>query len=110
MGINVPANVRTFWFINPDGASPGNPVTLELMAYLVSLFLISFSVLPTIRARQSDVNATADIGSTALLACDADGFPDPIVTWTQYVIRCCYWLTLIRGIPCGIRNRSELSE
>uniref|UniRef100_A0A8C7ZLN9 Neural cell adhesion molecule 1a n=1 Tax=Oryzias sinensis TaxID=183150 RepID=A0A8C7ZLN9_9TELE len=41
------------------------------------------NVLPTIRARQFEVNATADIGSSALLACDADGFPDPIVTWTQ---------------------------
>ncbi|XP_070700339.1 neural cell adhesion molecule 1a isoform X2 [Pempheris klunzingeri] len=41
------------------------------------------NVLPTIRARQSDVNATADIGSSALLACDADGFPEPIVTWAH---------------------------
>uniref|UniRef100_A0A672H914 Neural cell adhesion molecule 1-like n=1 Tax=Salarias fasciatus TaxID=181472 RepID=A0A672H914_SALFA len=40
------------------------------------------NVLPTIRARQADVNATADIGSSALLACDADGFPEPTVTWT----------------------------
>ena len=53
------------------------------------LTFISFSVLPTIRARQSDVNATADIGSSALLACDADGFPEPTVTWAQYVTRCC---------------------
>lgn len=42
---------------------------------------VSLSVLPTIRARQADVNATADIGSSALLACDADGFPEPTVTW-----------------------------
>ncbi|XP_024119160.1 neural cell adhesion molecule 1a isoform X10 [Oryzias melastigma] len=41
------------------------------------------NVLPTIRARQFEVNATADIGSSALLACDADGFPDPVVTWTH---------------------------
>lgn len=53
------------------------------------LTFISFSVLPTIRARQSDVNATADIGSSALLACDADGFPEPTVTWAQYVTRRC---------------------
>ncbi|XP_069565844.1 neural cell adhesion molecule 1a isoform X11 [Brachyistius frenatus] len=39
------------------------------------------NVLPTIRARLSEVNATADIGSFALLACDADGFPEPTVTW-----------------------------
>ncbi|XP_042355326.1 neural cell adhesion molecule 1a isoform X6 [Plectropomus leopardus] len=41
------------------------------------------NVLPTIRARQSEVNATADIGTSALLACDADGFPEPSVTWTH---------------------------
>ncbi|XP_070838529.1 neural cell adhesion molecule 1a isoform X4 [Chaetodon trifascialis] len=41
------------------------------------------NVLPTIRARQSDINATADIGSSALLACDADGFPEPTVTWAH---------------------------
>ncbi|XP_057676254.1 neural cell adhesion molecule 1a isoform X8 [Corythoichthys intestinalis] len=39
------------------------------------------NVLPTIRARQSEVNATADMGFTTLLACDADGFPEPTVTW-----------------------------
>uniref|UniRef100_A0A8D3B199 Neural cell adhesion molecule 1a n=1 Tax=Scophthalmus maximus TaxID=52904 RepID=A0A8D3B199_SCOMX len=43
----------------------------------------SVSVLPTIRARQSEVNATADVGSSALLACDADGFPEPTVTWAH---------------------------
>ncbi|XP_037603802.1 neural cell adhesion molecule 1a isoform X9 [Sebastes umbrosus] len=41
------------------------------------------NVLPTIRARLSEVNATADIGSSALLACDADGFPEPTVTWAH---------------------------
>ncbi|XP_060912400.1 neural cell adhesion molecule 1a isoform X12 [Labrus mixtus] len=41
------------------------------------------NVLPTIRPRLLDVNATADIGSTALLACDADGFPEPTVTWAH---------------------------
>nr|XP_020453977.1 neural cell adhesion molecule 1-like isoform X11 [Monopterus albus] len=41
------------------------------------------NVLPTIRARQSEVNATADTLSSALLACDADGFPEPTVTWTR---------------------------
>lgn len=44
-----------------------------------------FSVLPTIRARQSDINATAEVGNSVMLACDADGFPEPMVTWVQYV-------------------------
>ncbi|XP_068457208.1 neural cell adhesion molecule 1a isoform X3 [Clinocottus analis] len=41
------------------------------------------NVLPTIRARLSEVNATADSGLSALLACDADGFPEPTVTWAH---------------------------
>ncbi|XP_071783034.2 neural cell adhesion molecule 1a [Centroberyx gerrardi] len=41
------------------------------------------NVLPSIRTRQSEVNATADIGSSAMLACDADGFPEPTVTWAR---------------------------
>lgn len=48
-------------------------------------WLFFYLVLPTIRARQSDVNATAEVGSSAMLACDADGFPEPMVTWIQYV-------------------------
>ncbi|XP_036416468.1 neural cell adhesion molecule 1b isoform X6 [Colossoma macropomum] len=41
------------------------------------------NVLPTIRVRQAEVNATADLGHSAMLACDADGFPEPTVTWTR---------------------------
>ncbi|XP_037126668.1 neural cell adhesion molecule 1a isoform X11 [Syngnathus acus] len=41
------------------------------------------NVLPTIRARQSEVNGTADMGGSILLACDADGYPEPIVTWAH---------------------------
>ncbi|XP_031724934.1 neural cell adhesion molecule 1a isoform X13 [Anarrhichthys ocellatus] len=41
------------------------------------------NVLPTIRARLSEVNATADSDRSALLACDADGFPEPTVTWAH---------------------------
>lgn len=44
---------------------------------------VMVNVLPTIRARLSEVNATADIGASALLACDADGFPEPTVTWAH---------------------------
>ncbi|KAG7264318.1 hypothetical protein CRUP_008464, partial [Coryphaenoides rupestris] len=40
-------------------------------------------VLPTIRVRQAVVNATADIGTSAMLACDVDGFPEPTVTWAR---------------------------
>ncbi|XP_060799793.1 neural cell adhesion molecule 1b isoform X2 [Neoarius graeffei] len=41
------------------------------------------NVVPTIRVRQAEVNATVDISHSAMLACDADGFPDPTVTWTR---------------------------
>ncbi|XP_035998622.1 neural cell adhesion molecule 1 isoform X5 [Fundulus heteroclitus] len=47
------------------------------------LIKVIVNVLPTIRARKTEVNATADIGESALLACDADGFPEPTVTWTH---------------------------
>lgn len=48
-------------------------------------FILFLLVLPTIRARQTEINATAEVGNSAMLACDADGFPEPIVTWIQYV-------------------------
>ncbi|XP_030633946.1 neural cell adhesion molecule 1b [Chanos chanos] len=41
------------------------------------------NVLPTIRIPQAEVNATADMGNSAVLACDADGFPEPTVTWKR---------------------------
>ncbi|XP_026081974.1 neural cell adhesion molecule 1-like isoform X6 [Carassius auratus] len=41
------------------------------------------NVLPTIRIRQAETNGTADMGFSTLLACDADGFPEPMVTWTR---------------------------
>lgn len=42
-----------------------------------------FSVLPTIRVWQSEVNATADVGQPAMLTCAVDGYPEPMVTWTR---------------------------
>uniref|UniRef100_A0A9J8B7K3 Neural cell adhesion molecule 1b n=2 Tax=Cyprinus carpio TaxID=7962 RepID=A0A9J8B7K3_CYPCA len=41
------------------------------------------NVLPTIRTRQVETNGTADMGFSTLLACDADGFPEPMVTWAR---------------------------
>ncbi|XP_041924883.1 neural cell adhesion molecule 1b isoform X3 [Alosa sapidissima] len=41
------------------------------------------NVLPTIRIRHVEVNTTGEAGHSAMLACDADGFPEPIVTWTR---------------------------
>nr|XP_015193243.1 PREDICTED: neural cell adhesion molecule 1 isoform X13 [Lepisosteus oculatus] len=41
------------------------------------------NVLPTIRTRQPELNATADIGQSVVLACDADGYPEPTVTWAR---------------------------
>uniref|UniRef100_A0A671NM07 Neural cell adhesion molecule 1-like n=1 Tax=Sinocyclocheilus anshuiensis TaxID=1608454 RepID=A0A671NM07_9TELE len=44
------------------------------------------NVLPTIRIRQAETNGTADMGFSTLLACDADGFPEPMVTWARLVL------------------------
>ncbi|XP_056140078.1 neural cell adhesion molecule 1b [Lampris incognitus] len=41
------------------------------------------NVLPTIRVWQSEVNATADVGQSAVLTCAVDGYPEPMVTWTR---------------------------
>ncbi|KAM6312451.1 neural cell adhesion molecule 1 isoform 3-T3 [Podargus strigoides] len=41
------------------------------------------NVPPSVRARQSTMNATANLSPSVTLACDADGFPEPIVTWTK---------------------------
>ncbi|XP_017345639.1 neural cell adhesion molecule 1b isoform X1 [Ictalurus punctatus] len=45
------------------------------------------NVVPTIRVRQAEVNATADISHSAMLACDADGFPEPTITWMRSLRR-----------------------
>ncbi|XP_068850636.1 neural cell adhesion molecule 1 isoform X8 [Aphelocoma coerulescens] len=41
------------------------------------------NVPPSVRARQSTMNATANLSQSVTLACDADGFPEPTVTWTK---------------------------
>uniref|UniRef100_A0A8C9VR38 Neural cell adhesion molecule 1b n=1 Tax=Scleropages formosus TaxID=113540 RepID=A0A8C9VR38_SCLFO len=42
------------------------------------------NVLPTIRTRQAELNATADMGLTVMLACDADGSPEPTTDEGEY--------------------------
>uniref|UniRef100_A0A8C2K569 Neural cell adhesion molecule 1 n=1 Tax=Cyprinus carpio TaxID=7962 RepID=A0A8C2K569_CYPCA len=41
------------------------------------------NVLPTIRKRYSELNATADINQVMTLTCYADGYPEPSVTWAR---------------------------
>uniref|UniRef100_A0A4W5LWA5 Neural cell adhesion molecule 1a n=1 Tax=Hucho hucho TaxID=62062 RepID=A0A4W5LWA5_9TELE len=43
----------------------------------LKIIKVIINVLPSIRTRQSEVNATADINQSVMLACDADGFPEP---------------------------------
>ncbi|KAM9299588.1 neural cell adhesion molecule 1 isoform 3-T3 [Gastrophryne carolinensis] len=41
------------------------------------------NVPPTVRARQEIVNATANLGESVTLSCEADGFPEPEISWTK---------------------------
>ncbi|XP_059382355.1 neural cell adhesion molecule 1-like isoform X9 [Carassius carassius] len=41
------------------------------------------NVLPSIRTRYTELNATADIKQSVTLACYADGYPEPTVTWAR---------------------------
>ncbi|XP_077397706.1 neural cell adhesion molecule 1b isoform X3 [Festucalex cinctus] len=62
------------------------------------------NVLPTIRVWQSEVNATADVGQSAMLTCAVDGYPEPMVTWTRNQI------TLEAGEKYGFNeDGSEMS-
>ncbi|XP_036391868.1 neural cell adhesion molecule 1b isoform X4 [Megalops cyprinoides] len=44
---------------------------------------VIINVYPTIRIRQEELNATAGLGQSVVLACDADGYPAPTVTWAR---------------------------
>uniref|UniRef100_A0A8B9TJI1 Neural cell adhesion molecule 1 n=1 Tax=Anas platyrhynchos TaxID=8839 RepID=A0A8B9TJI1_ANAPL len=44
------------------------------------------NVPPSVRARQSTMNATANLSQSVTLACDADGFPEPTMTWTKNTV------------------------
>ncbi|KAK3555053.1 hypothetical protein QTP86_008000 [Hemibagrus guttatus] len=44
---------------------------------------VIINVLPSIRTRNTELNATADIEQAVTLACYADGFPEPTVTWMR---------------------------
>ncbi|XP_053126181.1 neural cell adhesion molecule 1 isoform X2 [Hemicordylus capensis] len=41
------------------------------------------NVPPTVRSRQGTLNATANLSQSVTLVCDADGFPEPIISWTK---------------------------
>uniref|UniRef100_A0A671T2A4 Neural cell adhesion molecule 1-like n=1 Tax=Sinocyclocheilus anshuiensis TaxID=1608454 RepID=A0A671T2A4_9TELE len=41
------------------------------------------NVLPSIRTRYTELNGTADINQAMMLACYADGYPEPTVTWAR---------------------------
>ncbi|TRZ03279.1 hypothetical protein DNTS_006712, partial [Danionella cerebrum] len=44
---------------------------------------VTVNVLPSIRTRYTELNATADIKQAVTLACYADGYPEPTVTWAR---------------------------
>ncbi|XP_053546099.1 neural cell adhesion molecule 1 isoform X1 [Bombina bombina] len=41
------------------------------------------NVPPSVRARQLIVNATANMEESVVLSCEADGFPEPTISWTK---------------------------
>ncbi|XP_021566444.1 neural cell adhesion molecule 1 isoform X15 [Carlito syrichta] len=41
------------------------------------------NVPPTVQARQNIVNATANLDQSVTLVCDAEGFPEPTMSWTK---------------------------
>ncbi|XP_074160338.1 neural cell adhesion molecule 1 isoform X4 [Sminthopsis crassicaudata] len=41
------------------------------------------NVPPTVQARQSTVNATANLGQSVILMCEAKGYPEPTMSWTK---------------------------
>ncbi|XP_075695846.1 neural cell adhesion molecule 1 isoform X3 [Rhinoderma darwinii] len=43
------------------------------------------NVPPTVRARQLTVNATASMGESVTISCEAEGFPEPEISWTKKV-------------------------
>ncbi|XP_070290259.1 neural cell adhesion molecule 1 [Salvelinus sp. IW2-2015] len=49
----------------------------------LKIIKVIVNVLPTIRVWQSEVNATAGVGQSAMLTCAADGYPEPMVTWAR---------------------------
>ncbi|XP_065143010.1 neural cell adhesion molecule 1a isoform X4 [Paramisgurnus dabryanus] len=44
---------------------------------------VTVNVLPSVRTRYTELNATADIGQAVTLGCYADGYPEPTVTWMR---------------------------
>lgn len=57
---------------------------LHACCVLRSLIRLAFlPVPPSVRARQSTVNATANLSQSVTLICDADGFPEPTMSWTK---------------------------
>uniref|UniRef100_A0A671RXI2 Neural cell adhesion molecule 1-like n=1 Tax=Sinocyclocheilus anshuiensis TaxID=1608454 RepID=A0A671RXI2_9TELE len=59
----------------------GSSVPLKSQcSFRLSLLL---PVLPSIRTRYTELNATADINQAVTLACYTDGYPEPTVTWAR---------------------------
>ncbi|XP_064424804.1 neural cell adhesion molecule 1a isoform X1 [Latimeria chalumnae] len=44
------------------------------------------NVPPSIRVREMEVNATADLNQSVTLTCNAEGYPEPEITWTKNLI------------------------
>ncbi|XP_051959784.1 neural cell adhesion molecule 1-like isoform X2 [Xyrauchen texanus] len=47
------------------------------------VIMVIVNVVPSIRTRYTEFNATANISQAVTLACHADGYPEPTVTWAR---------------------------
>ncbi|XP_051955290.1 neural cell adhesion molecule 1-like isoform X1 [Xyrauchen texanus] len=49
----------------------------------IRVITVIVNVVPSIRTRYTEFNATAEISQAVTLACHADGYPEPTVTWAR---------------------------
>uniref|UniRef100_A0A8C1INX2 Neural cell adhesion molecule 1a n=1 Tax=Cyprinus carpio TaxID=7962 RepID=A0A8C1INX2_CYPCA len=69
-----------------DGTVPRAELFRQDLPECSFRFSLLLPVLPTIRKRYSELNATADINQVMTLTCYADGYPEPSVTWAGNIV------------------------
>ncbi|MGH0181165.1 UNVERIFIED_CONTAM: hypothetical protein FKN15_006067 [Acipenser sinensis] len=88
--VNVRFSVLSNNYLQIRGIKKSDEGTYRCEGRILARGEISFkdiqiivNVPPAIRTRQTELNATSDIGQSVTLVCDADGFPEPAVSWAS---------------------------